>query len=56
MGIALHTYLVGQPYRLRHLRRALRHIAAHRNAIFVTTAGAIAAHVRSLPPGIVPGD
>ena len=28
MGIALHPYLVGQPYRLRHLRRALEHIAA----------------------------
>ena len=28
MGIALHPYLVGQPYRLRHLRRALQHIAA----------------------------
>src|SRR6218665_1727063 len=25
MGIALHPYLVGQPYRLRHLRRALQH-------------------------------
>jgi hypothetical protein len=30
MGIALHPYLVGQPYRLRHLRRALAHIAARR--------------------------
>ena len=29
MGIALHPYIVGQPYRLRHLRRAL---AAHRGA------------------------
>jgi peptidoglycan/xylan/chitin deacetylase (PgdA/CDA1 family) len=28
MGIALHAYLVGQPHRLVHLRRALRHIAA----------------------------
>ena len=55
MGIALHPYLVGQPYRLRHLRRALQHIAAQRDAIFVTTAGAIAAHVRTLPPGVVPG-
>ncbi|MFM8928832.1 MAG: polysaccharide deacetylase family protein [Betaproteobacteria bacterium] len=27
MGIALHPYIVGQPYRLRHLRRALTHIA-----------------------------
>ena len=26
MGIALHPYIVGQPYRLRHLRRALRHL------------------------------
>ena len=23
MGIALHAYLMGQPYRLRHLRRGL---------------------------------
>ena len=30
MGLALHPYLVGQPYRLRHLRQALRHIVAHR--------------------------
>jgi allantoinase len=44
MGIALHPYLVGQPYRLRELRRALRHIAARRNDIWFTTAGAIAAH------------
>ena len=30
MGIALHPYIVGQPYRLRHLRRALQHVAAAR--------------------------
>ncbi|MGD1879870.1 MAG: polysaccharide deacetylase family protein [Kiloniellaceae bacterium] len=45
MGIALHPYLVGQPYRLRHLRRALDHIAARRDDIWLTTPGAIAAHV-----------
>jgi allantoinase len=28
MGIALHPYIVGQPYRLRHLRRALTSRAA----------------------------
>jgi peptidoglycan/xylan/chitin deacetylase (PgdA/CDA1 family) len=47
MGIALHPYLVGQPYRLRHLRRALQHIAAHRRPeggdLWFTTPGAIAA-------------
>ena len=44
MGIALHPYIVGQPYRLRELRRALTHIAAQRDDIWFTTAGAIAAH------------
>ncbi|MBQ0749803.1 MAG: polysaccharide deacetylase family protein [Roseovarius sp.] len=41
MGIALHPYLVGQPYRLRHLRRALSHICDHRDQIWITQAGAI---------------
>ncbi len=27
LGIALHPYIVGQPFRLRHLRRALQHIS-----------------------------
>ena len=30
LGIALHPYIVGQPFRLRHLRRALEHIAEAR--------------------------
>ena len=47
MGIALHPYIVGQPYRLRHLRRALQHIAvasgqAHAGTgVWITTPGAI---------------
>ena len=44
MGIALHSYIVGQPFRLRHLRRALRHIAGKRESIWLTTAGAMARH------------
>jgi hypothetical protein len=50
MGIALHPYIVGQPYRLRHLRRALAHIARARDAgaIWVTTPGQICAHTESL--------
>jgi peptidoglycan/xylan/chitin deacetylase (PgdA/CDA1 family) len=45
MGIALHPYIVGQPYRLRHLRRALAHIAAARSRgdAWMTTPGRIAA-------------
>lgn len=42
MGIALHPYIVGQPARLRHLRRALSHICARRDDLWITTAGAIA--------------
>jgi hypothetical protein len=50
MGIALHPYIVGQPYRLRHLRRALQHIAAARDLgdIWVTTPGHICAHRETL--------
>jgi peptidoglycan/xylan/chitin deacetylase (PgdA/CDA1 family) len=49
MGVALHAYIVGQPHRLRHLRRALRHIASHRDAIWLTTPGAIARHCSNMP-------
>jgi len=55
MGIALHAYLVGHPHRLRHLRRALTHIAAAQERIWVTTAGGIAEHCLALPAGMVPG-
>jgi allantoinase len=54
MGVALHAYLVGQPHRLKHLKRALRHIAARREEIWLTTPGAIARHCASLPAGVIP--
>jgi allantoinase len=50
MGIALHAYIVGQPFRLRHLRRALAHIAAHRETIWLATAGDVAHHFAALQP------
>ena len=51
MGIALHPYIVGQPHRLRHLRRALEHINERRGAIWLTTAGAVAEHIEALCDG-----
>ncbi|MBV8193280.1 MAG: polysaccharide deacetylase family protein [Alphaproteobacteria bacterium] len=51
MGVALHPYLVGQPHRLRHLKRALRHIARKRERVWLTTPGAIARHCIALPAG-----
>jgi hypothetical protein len=54
MGVALHAYIVGQPHRLRNLKRALRHIEQHRDKIWLTTPGAIARHCIGLPAAIVP--
>jgi hypothetical protein len=50
MGIALHPYIVGQPHRLRHLRRALQHIVKEKRVWF-TTPGAIAKWVGETPSG-----
>jgi len=56
MGIALHPYIIGQPYRLRALRGALAAVAARRDAgVWVTTAGAILDHAATLPAGTLPG-
>ena len=56
-GIALHTMIVGQPYRLRALRRALKHIADHpkRGQVWFTRPGQIFDHCAALPAGVVPG-
>lgn len=52
MGIALHPYILGQPYRLRHLRRALAHIAHPRDRVWLCRAGEIAraSATRIAPP------
>jgi allantoinase len=50
LGIALHPYIVGQPHRLRHLRRALRHLQAHGGErTWWTTPGAILEWMESRP-------
>jgi len=54
--IALHTFIAGQPFRLRRLRRALEHIAARRDRVWLTRPGEIARHVKGLPPGTLPND
>ena len=57
MGIALHPYIIGQPYRPRALRGALAALAARRDAgVWIATAGAVFEHAAALPPGILPGD
>ncbi|WP_346896667.1 polysaccharide deacetylase family protein [uncultured Roseibium sp.] len=49
MGIALHPYLFGQPYRLNHLRRALAKIQSLSDErVWWTTSGAIADHFKTV--------
>ena len=46
MSVILHSFIAGQPFRLRPIRQALAHVAAHREKIWATTTGEIAAVVR----------
>ncbi len=56
MGMALHTHVLGQPFRMRHFRRVMEHISRQRDRIWLTRPGAIADHIETLPKGTVPGD
>ncbi|KTD07763.1 polysaccharide deacetylase family protein [Legionella jamestowniensis] len=47
-GLSLHPYIIGQPFRLRHLRRALTHIMKSAQEIWITTPGAIATYYKQL--------
>lgn len=53
-GIALHAYITGQPFRLRHLRRALAHISQQADRIWLTRPGAIAEYVERIPAERLP--
>ena len=55
-SLALHTFVVGQPFRLAGLRDALRHMVDHPEAdrIWFTRPRDIFSHVSALPEGTVP--
>ena len=55
-ALGLHAYVAGQPFRLRALRRALKHCLAHRDIdrVWFTRPGEIALHCMQLPAGTVP--
>ncbi|MGU3291584.1 polysaccharide deacetylase family protein [Williamsia sp. M5A3_1d] len=50
LSISTHTFLTGQPYRLRRFRAALEHMTSHADGVWFTTAGDIADHYRGLFP------
>jgi peptidoglycan/xylan/chitin deacetylase (PgdA/CDA1 family) len=55
MPIVLHSFILGQPYRLRQFRRVIEHIMQHRERIWLTRAGEICDYIQTLPKGMVPG-
>jgi len=53
-SVSLHPFIIGQPFRLRALRRALGHILEHRADVWLTTPGRIADHCIGMPAGTIP--
>jgi len=49
-GITIHTFIVGQPFRIAQFRRVLDRLAALRDRVWFATAGQIADHYASLFP------
>jgi peptidoglycan/xylan/chitin deacetylase (PgdA/CDA1 family) len=48
MSVIVHSFITGQPFRLRALRRALAHIGASRERLWISQPGAIASAFRQL--------
>ncbi|HEV8640788.1 MAG TPA: polysaccharide deacetylase family protein [Methylomirabilota bacterium] len=57
LGLSLHGYIVGQPFRARPLHQALKHCVQHKlkDRVWYTRAGEIADYCFKLPPGTVLG-
>ena len=56
-ALALHGFIVGQPFRLRALRQAIKHCVEHkqRDRVWFTSEGEIAKYCIGMKPGIIPG-
>ena len=56
-SLSLHGFIVGQPFRLRPLRQAIKHCVNHKHAkdVWFTRALAISDHCHKMAPGIIPG-
>ncbi|WP_143277432.1 polysaccharide deacetylase family protein [Bordetella genomosp. 9] len=55
MSIVLHSFILGQPHRLRQFRYVIEHIMEQRDQVWLARAGEICGFIESLPDGIVPG-
>jgi hypothetical protein len=55
MSLVLHSFILGQPHRLRRYRKVIEHIVKQREKIWLTRPGDICRYVETLPAGTVPG-
>jgi hypothetical protein len=56
LAISLHTFIMGQPHRLRCCARSSAHQQPqHFDRVWLTRPGDIADHCIALQPGLVPG-
>jgi allantoinase len=51
-GMSLHTFIVGQPFRIVHLRRALQHMLANSEGVWWTLPRALSTYYRTLPEAV----
>jgi peptidoglycan/xylan/chitin deacetylase (PgdA/CDA1 family) len=54
MSVVLHSFILGQPHRLRRFRRVIEHIVGKRDRVWLARPGEIYRHVEGLPAGTVP--
>lgn len=54
MAVSLHPHITGYPFKIRALRKAFTHIAAHRDQIWLTQPKNIVKVCREQEPGVVP--
>jgi len=50
----LHSFVMGQPFRLRAFQPAMEHKLHHREQLWLTAHSEAARYSASLPPGIIP--
>jgi hypothetical protein len=48
MSVVIHSFITGQPFRLRALRRAIKHILEARDTVWISQPGDIASFAASV--------
>jgi len=55
MSVVLHSFILGQPHRLRRFRQVIEHMLSRSDEIWLARPGEICRFIEGLPDGVVPG-